>query len=405
MRTAVNPSQNPLAALLSLPESERKSRGLQHTPGEIAQQPETWLGTLKKLSAARLTLVEFLQDFLEADRGARHPEVVLTGAGTSDYIGRAVSRILRRRWSCAVSAVPSTELITNLDEFVLPEQKYLFVSFSRSGESSEGVAVLEKTLERFPKQVRHLLVTCNEHGKMASLPGIHPVVLDSRVNDRGLAMTSSFSNMVIAGQYLAFVRDPERFEPFVEKIAEIGSRKMAQFAEITAQLAAKAFSRVCFLGTEALQAVADESALKVLELNSGRIATLAQSALGLRHGPLSFVNNETLIVAYLSGEKQRQQYELDLLEEMQAKSLGAETLIVTPQANTRIDRITKNVLSLDAPEDFPDFCLPAIDIVAGQLLGLFFAIQNGITPDSPSTGAISRVVSHVKIYSHAGEKL
>lgn len=405
MRIPVSPSQNPLAALLSLPESEKESRGLQHTPGEIAQQPATWLGTLKKLSGTRLALVEFLQEFLEADRDARRPEVVLTGAGTSDYIGRAVSRILRTRWSYAVSPIPSTELLTNLDEFVLSQQKYLFVSFSRSGESSEGVAVLEQTLERYPKQVRHLLVTCNEHGKMARLPGIFSVVLDSRVNDRGLAMTSSFSNMVIAGQYLAFAKDPDRFEPLVEKIAEIGSLKLPLFAEIAAQLATKGFSRVCFLGTGALQAVAEESALKVLELNQGRIATLAQSALGLRHGPLSFVNDETLVVAYLSGEKQRQQYELDLLEEMQAKSLGAETLIVTPQATARIDRITKKVLSLDAPESFPDFCLPAIDVVAGQLLGLFFAIQNGITPDSPSTGAISRVVSHVKIYSPAGGKL
>jgi tagatose-6-phosphate ketose/aldose isomerase len=402
MRIPVNPSQNPLAALLSLPESEKKSRGLQHTPGEIAQQPETWLGTLKKLSATRSMLVEILQEFLEVDREARCPEVVLTGAGTSDYIGRAVSRILRTRWSYDVSSVPSTELLTSLDEFVLPEQKYLFVSFSRSGESSEGVAVLEQTLERYPKQVRHLLVTCNEHGKMARLPSIFPLVLDSRVNDRGLAMTSSFSNMVIAGQYLAFAKDPERFEPLVERIAEIGSRKMAEFAEITAHLATEGFSRVCFLGTEALQAVADESALKVLELNSGTIATLAQSALGLRHGPLSFVNDETLVIAYLSGEKRRQQYELDLLEEMQAKNLGAETLIVTPQATTRVDGITKNVLSLDAPEAVLDFCLPAIDIVAGQLLGLFFAIENGITPDSPSTGTISRVVSHVKIYSPAG---
>jgi tagatose-6-phosphate ketose/aldose isomerase len=405
VRRTVNPSQDPLTALLLLPESEKKSRGLQHTPREIAQQPETWLGTLKGLSATRAALVEFLQNFLEADRDARRPEVVLVGAGTSDYISRAVSRILRTRWSCAVSAIPSTELLTNLDGFVLPEQKYLFVSFSRSGESSEGVAVLEQTLERYPTQVRHLVVTCNEYGKMARLPGIFSMVLDARVNDRGLAMTSSFSNMVIAGQYLAFAKDPERFEPFVKKIAEIGSRKMAEFAEITAHLAAKGFSRVCFLGTEALQAVADESALKVLELNSGRIATLAQSALGLRHGPLSFVNDETLVVAYLSGEKHRQQYELDLLEEMQAKNLGAETLIVIPQANTRADRITKNVLSLDAPEAFPDFCLPAVDIVAGQLLGLFFAIENGITPDSPSTGAISRVVSHVKIYSPAGGKL
>jgi hypothetical protein len=40
-----------------------------------------------------------------------------------------------------------------------------------------------------------------------------------------------------------------------------------------------------------------------------------------------------------------------------------------------------------------------VDVIVGQLLALFLSIRNGIHPDTPSTGAISRVVSHVKIYS------
>lgn len=397
--------QNPLTALLSLPDSEKESRGLLYTPREIYQQPETWLATLDRLTAIRPSLLEFLKGFAGDDESNSEPEIILTGAGTSDYIGRAICRILSKRLPFVVSAIPSTELLTNLDDFIHPEKKYLLVSFSRSAESSEGVAVIEQTLELYPRQIRHLLVTCNESGSMVKFPGIFPLILDARVNDRGLAMTSSFSNMVIAGQYLAFASAPESFESLVRALAEIGSKKIAEAAEITARLATKGFSRVCFLGTGALQAIAQESALKVLELNSGKIATFAESPLGLRHGPMSFVNDETLAVAYLSGDEQRQQYELDLLEEMQAKRLGAETLIVAPQGSSRIDRISKTVLSLDAPKDFPDFCRPAVDIIAGQLLGLFFSIENGITPDSPSTGAISRVVSHVKVYSPAGGKL
>lgn len=391
--------QNPLTALLSLSEAEKQSRGLQDTPREIFQQPETWLLTLENLAAARLSLSRYLQDFLETDRGAHGHEIILAGAGTSDYIGRSISRILRTRLACDVSAVPSTELLTNLDDFLIPAKKYLLVSFSRSGESSEGVAVIAQTLERYPNQIRHLLITCNGAGSMAKFPGVHSLVLDRKVNDRGLAMTSSFSNMVVAGQYLGFLQAPEVFEPLVRELASAGSQKMPEIAQVTAELAARRFSRVCFFGTGPLQAVAEESALKVLELNAGRIATLAQSALGLRHGPLSFVNDETLIVAYLSADEQRRQYELDLLEELKKKQLGAAILVVTPHPSDRVARITQHVLSLDLSKRFPDFALPAISILAGQLLGLFFSIENGITPDSPSEGAISRVVSHVKIYS------
>jgi tagatose-6-phosphate ketose/aldose isomerase len=167
-------------------------------------------------------------------------------------------------------------------------------------------------------------------------------------------------------------------------------------------LAKKKFSRVCFLGSGALQAVAHESALKVMELNAGKIATLAESFLGLRHGPMSFLNQETLVTAFLSGNEDRVLYELDLLEEIRNKHLAGDILIVAPRVTSRIQQLTEHILPLHASVGFPDACRPPVDVIAGQLLALFFAIENGITPDTPSDGAISRVVSHVKIYSPAG---
>ena len=214
-------------------------------------------------------------------------------------------------------------------------------------------------------------------------------------------MTSSFSNMVIAGQYLAYIHAPARYEQLVRKMAEMATRLLPEAASTTAFLAKKEISRVCFLGAGALQAVAQECALKVLELNAGKVATLAESPLGLRHGPMSFLNKETLVVTYLSGDDYRLLYELDLLEEIRQKDLSGDILVVTSRLTDRIRKLTSNVLVLDAPLDFPDTCRPSVDVIAGQLLALFLAIENGITPDTPSEGAISRVVSHVKIYSPA----
>jgi tagatose-6-phosphate ketose/aldose isomerase len=390
--------------LLSLPESEQKARGLIDTPREIHQQPATWLATLHRLGEVDNAIRAFISECgLKA--GAASPlEVILVGAGTSDYIGRVVDRVLRQKWKCVVSAVPSTELLTNMDDFVLSEKPYVFVSFSRSGESSEGVAVLAQARERYPEQVRHIVITCNKSSTMAKFPGVFVIALDETVNDRGLAMTSSFSNMVIAGQFLAHAHDSKSYEPLLHELARMGAALLPQAAKATAALAREPFSRVCFLGSGALQAVAEESALKVLELNAGQIATMAQSYLGLRHGPMSFVNKETLIVAFLSGDAYRSQYELDLLEEILRKNLSADLLLVAPQMSDRIHKLAKNILTLDAPADFPDAYRPPVDIIVGQLLGLFFAIENGISPDTPSAGAISRVVSHVKIYPHAGRK-
>jgi len=308
--------QNELTKLLALPEQEKRTRGLSHTPREIYQQPITWRGTIDRMSASRPVLFDFLEESGIGSDSHSVPRVLLVGAGTSHYIGRAVSRILRREWKCDVAAVPSTELLTNIEDFILTDHKYLMVSFSRSGDSSEGVAVLEQALERYPDNIHHLLVTCNTSGAMAQLPGITSIVLDDAVNDRGLAMTSSFTNMVIVGKYLANVFAPQRYESLAIEMIDMGSRIIAEGSDLASRLAEIRLSRMCFLGSGSLQAAAEGSSLKVLELNAGKIATVSQSPLGLRHGPLSFVDRNTLVVAFLSAVQERQSYELDLLEEL-----------------------------------------------------------------------------------------
>lgn len=386
-------------SLLSLPDEEKKSRGILHTPNEIAQQPETWEATGRSLSAARAIMVEFLQRAgIAASDGVDRPNVILAGAGTSDYVGQAVSRVLRREWNCEVEAVPSTELLTNMGDFILPGKKYVMISFSRSGDSSEGVAALELALEQYPDQISHLVVTCNASGAMAKFPGVFCVVLDDRVNDRGLAMTSSFTNMIVAGQFLAHALRPGSYEEILRELIAIGERIIPKAADLASQLARKKYSRICFIGAGGLRAVAEESSLKVLELNAGRIATLAQSPLGLRHGPLSFVEGETLLVAYLSSNESRIGYEFDLLEEIGRKNLAGEIVVVAPRITRRIATITRNVLSLDAPAIVSDRYRAPVDVIFGQMLGLFTSLENKMIPDSPGTGAIGRVVSHVKIY-------
>ena len=185
-----------LARLLALSTAEKETRGLVHTPREIFQQPTTWRRTFQKF----LQLAPSLEDFL-IDAGlsasAQPPlTVLLVGAGTSDYIGKSLCALLQKEWRCEVRAVPSTDLLTNMEEHVLAGRSYLWISFSRSGDSSEGVAVLKSALERYP-EVHHLIVTCNERGQMAGSFNDHrnvfSIVLDDEVNDRGLAMTSSFS--------------------------------------------------------------------------------------------------------------------------------------------------------------------------------------------------------------------
>jgi tagatose-6-phosphate ketose/aldose isomerase len=385
-----------LTALLGMSEERKRELGLEHTVAEIAQQPRTWARTLELCRQAEV------RRFV----AGRLP-VLLVGAGTSDFVGRSVERLLERRWRRAVRAVASTELLTGMDDWLRTEEGALCISFSRSGDSSEGVAVIEEMKRRFPR-VSHLVVTCNARGAMAKLVHDHPqsyaLVLDPATNDRGLAMTSSFSNMVVAGQALASFDDLDGYGRILQQLADSAESLRPRAADAAARLAKRGFTRMCFLGSGALMVTAAESALKVQEMTAGRIFTMSQSFLGLRHGPLSFIDRQTLVVAYLATDARTRSYESDLLSELKDKKLGA-TIAATGFGLTQEIRDCAEVVldlgynlgnSANAP---PDALRPPLDVIFGQLLGLFCSLEAGLKPDTPSpSGAISRVVSHVKIH-------
>jgi tagatose-6-phosphate ketose/aldose isomerase len=153
----------------------------------------------------------------------RRPIVMLIGAGTSGFIGESLALLLRQRWGCEASAVASTDLLPNMSEYVIPGRRYLWISFSRSDDSPEGVNVLEQALEVYP-EISHLVVTCNPNSRMVGLAAnqshVCTAVLDDAVNDRSLAMTSSFTNMVVFGQCLAHAWSFAEYKPILEGMIE-----------------------------------------------------------------------------------------------------------------------------------------------------------------------------------------
>jgi len=171
-------------------------------------------------------------------------------------------------------------------------------------------------------------------------------------------------------------------------------------AEITEQLVAEKFSKICFLGTGPLQGVAVESALKVVELTAGRVFSFSESFLGVRHGPLSAIDRDTLVVAFVSTDQLRRAYELDLLEEIKNKKLAKNILTVALVREPEDEkRLAKVGIGLQLDTSIADCYRPPLDVLIGQLFGLFASIELGLKPDAPSpSGAISRVVSKVNIY-------
>ena len=393
---------NELSRLLELPEAEKVKRGLVHTPGEIAHQPDTWGKTFELFRSQRESIQTFLTTAGVSGAGASQAIVYLVGAGTSDYTGRAISYLLRKHWHCEVIAVPSTDLLTQMDQLILPGRKYLWISFSRSGDSSEGVAVLEKARERYP-DIHHIVISCNPNGRMlkesAGDPKTLGICMIDEANDRGLAMTSSFSNMVIFGQCMAHIKNIEAYEPVLRQLVAAGESLLPRAADCAASVAKQGYTKACFVGSGPLREVAKESALKVLEMTAGKTLTMTESALGLRHGPMAALDDQSLFVCFLSGDKRAQGYERDLLREIGAKKI-ARRRIVVGGGELATDSYAEDYLAPSGVTGIADEYRAPVDVMFGQLIGLFSSIQWKLMPDSPSPdGVITRVVEKVNIYS------
>jgi tagatose-6-phosphate ketose/aldose isomerase len=256
-------------------------------------------------------------------------------------------------------------------------------------------------------EIRHLVLTCNEAGKLAKTyqdhPGVHVITMDEGTNDQSLVMTSSFTNLVLAARFLGLLEKTETYRTISERLSKIGSLLLTTHFDTLARVAGVRFQRAVFLGSGSRFGAAREAALKMLEMTAGRVTTLCETYLGLRHGPMSYVHKDTLVVCFLSSDPTIRAYESDLLRELDQKELGLLKLIVGEDVPQELVRANDVVIECPGLRELGDQNAPIIDVVVGQLLGFFRCLGEGLRPDSPSEdGVIKRVVQSFTLHQPRG---
>ena len=386
-----------VGALLAAPADEQSRRGYVHTLREIAQQPYTWIETARTL-APRASELRAALDHVASDRPGL---LVLSGSGSSLYAGECLAPGLQGALGIPVQAVASGELLTHPHGHLPRTGPSLVVSFARSGNSPESVAVLDGL--RAQPDCRHLLITCNRQGRLAARgtgdPRVTSVVLDDKTCDRSLVMTSSFTNMVLAGRLLALTADPADYQDRALRLAGLAAQVLLRHGDGLAAAARSDFRSAVYLGSGGRYGSAREAALKMLEMTAGRVMTFAETYLGLRHGPMAALDGRALVVCFLSRDEVARAYEADLVRELKRKGLGARTVLVG--ADVPADLVAPGDLAVDASGlgSVADDDAPVLDVLVGQLLALFRCLAAGLRPDSPSDeGVISRVVESFAIH-------
>lgn len=368
---------------------------------EIYQQPATWKKTCAQIKESKDELKKFIDQVITCEDF----DVILTGAGTSEFVGNALFPALTGKLGHKVKSYGTTDIVATPEAYLSRTKPTLLISFGRSGNSPESVGAID-VAEAVCDNIYHLFVTCNKDGALskraATTGNCYAINLTDETHDQSFAMTSSFSNMYLATLLCFHLDDLDETIAKVEKIAEAGQKFLdGKYGVAQSVVNEYDFNRIVYLGSNCLKGIAQESALKMLELTAGRVVTMYDTPLGFRHGPKSIIDDNTITVVYLSDNAYTRQYEVDLIKEMSGQRKGNKIVAVMSKADDTVSALVDYTVVCDLTGENENALLGLDYILFAQTLAVLKSLSMGITPDNPCpTGEVNRVVKGVTLYPY-----
>ncbi len=390
-----------MSTIFGVTEEKMKEASSTFTLTEIYQQPATWEKTCKQIAEHKDELKKFINQVITQDDF----DVILTGAGTSEFVGNALFPHLTGLLNHKAKSYGTTDIVATPEAYLSRTKPTLLISFGRSGNSPESVGAVDAA-EAVCDNVYHLFVTCNKNGALskraAETDNCYAINLTDETHDQSFAMTSSFSNMYLA-TYLCFHLDElENVIAEVKKIAAAGQNFLDNNYSVAQKIVDEYnFGRIVYLGSNTLKGTSQESALKMLELTAGRVVTMYDTPMGFRHGPKSIVDDTTLTVVYLSDDPYTRQYEVDLIKEMSGQRKGNKIAAVMSARDDEVAGLVDYAVVYGLDGISENVLLGLDYILFAQTLAVLKSLSLNITPDNPCpTGEVNRVVKGVILYPY-----
>ena len=387
--------------IFNITEQEMKNTNSSYTLNEIYQQPKTWLKTLNQIKENRSSIQDFINKVIKSDDF----DVILTGAGTSEFVGNALFSQLNKELNYKVKSYGTTDIVSTPENYLSRTKPTLLISFGRSGNSPESIGAVQAA-GAVCKNLYNLFITCNKNGalpKMADeLDNCYAINLTDETHDQSFAMTSSFSNMYLAA-YLCFNLD--KLEEKSSIIVEVSSATQ-NFLDNGYEAVRKIvneydFERIVYLGSNTLKGISQESALKMLELTGGKTVAVFDTPLGFRHGPKSIIDDSTLTVVYVSNDDYTYKYELDLIKEISSQRKNNKLVVISDKPSEELASLADYSLAYNINANANNTELGLAYITFAQTLAVLKSLSIGLTPDNPCpSGEVNRVVKGVTLYPY-----
>ena len=368
---------------------------------EIYQQPATWEKTCAQIEANKDEIQKFIDQVITCEDF----DVILTGAGTSEFVGNALFPHLAGVLNHKAKSYGTTDIVATPEAYLSRTKPTFLISFGRSGNSPESVGAIDAA-ESVCDNIYHLFITCNKDGALSkradTTENCYAINLTPETHDQSFAMTSSYSNMYLAAYLCFHLGELDEAKAAVGKIVAAGQDFLDNGYGIAQNIVAEYdFNRIVYLGSNTLKGTAQESALKMLELTAGKVVTMYDTPLGFRHGPKSIIDDNTITVVYLSDDAYTRQYEVDLLKEMSGQRKGNKIVAVMSRADEAVSALVDYTVVYDLEGDNENVLLGLDYILFAQTLAVLKSLAMAITPDNPCpTGEVNRVVKGVTLYPY-----
>lgn len=355
----------------------------------ICNQPTAWLKTLEYVEEKRGTFNAFFDKVKKFD----NYQIIFTGTATSEYTGNSLVKALQNKYNGKLSCISSNDLVSSPYLYINSETPTLIVTFSRSGNTTESVGAMD-VIDKLSKNLYYLNFTCNEKGKIVKDgDNILSLVLPQEANDKSFVITTSYSAMYLCALLLF---DPE-YEKYIKDTADaLNNFFEKDYAKIKEIMDKKEFNRIMYLGSDCLKDLAQDAMLKTIELSVGKVASVFETPMAIRHGTKCFIDDKTLVVMLFSDNEYTNKYELDIHNEIKGNDNAGIISIVNNEVQVDSDCVIK----LNGCNIKNSTMLVAEYAPVVQMITMLAAIKSGKEPDNPFKGKVSRVVEGVKIYEY-----
>lgn len=336
----------------------------QHTYQEIMSQPQVWADAIQSFEDSKADL----QTLWET--GA-FQQVIFTGCGSTHYLSLMAASLFQQMTHQTARAFPASELVLYSEPSEIPT---LLIAISRSGETTETLDAVD--IFRKNNVGKIVSVTCYSDSRLAAKADL-TISIDS-AGEESVAQTRSFSSMAVVAQLIAAFLSGQGTQG-VDALSSACQQILDEQQSLAKQLGEDStINRFFFLGAHRLYGIAAEAMLKMKEMSLSY--SEAYHTLEFRHGPMSMVDEHSLVIGLLTEEGHI--HEIAVLQEMQNR--GARILAIGAEA-------VNFELKVTIPDSLPVWCRPILYLPTLQLIAYYRALFNQQNPDKPQN--LTAVVS------------